>query len=328
MPYLTKRAGRYLAQVTVGGRRVAKTFGTKIEALRWRAETKIELGRRGKIVPQKTLGEACEKYRRDVAPTHKGERWECIRLIAFERESLKHHLLTNLRPEDFEYWIQRRLATGVKGATVNRELNLISSVLAHAVRWKWLTLNPLTKIHRPPHSPPRDRRISEEENGRILQALTYEEEARVRTQRQELAVGFLLAIETAMRQGELWDLKWENVHLSRNFVALPETKNGTRREVPLSSRAVELLEKLKPSQGNAETVMKYNQRSSGVIFRRALQLAGIQGMTFHDTRHEAISRLARKLDVLDLARMMGHRDPRSLMVYYNATASEIAERLG
>ncbi len=53
----------------------------------------------------------------------------------------------------------------------------------------------------------------------------------------------------------------------------------------------------------------------------------ITGLTFHDTRHEALTRLARKLDVLDLARMVGHRDPRSLMVYYNAPAEEIARRL-
>jgi len=51
-------------------------------------------------------------------------------------------------------------------------------------------------------------------------------------------------------------------------------------------------------------------------------------MTFHDTRHEALTRIARKLDVLDLARMVGHRDARSLMIYYNATAEEIAQRLG
>ena len=57
-------------------------------------------------------------------------------------------------------------------------------------------------------------------------------------------------------------------------------------------------------------------------------LAGIEDLTFHDTRHEALTRLARKLDVLDLARMVGHRDPRSLMIYYNPTASEIAQRLG
>lgn len=56
--------------------------------------------------------------------------------------------------------------------------------------------------------------------------------------------------------------------------------------------------------------------------------SSISGLTFHDSRHEVLTRLARKIDVLDLARMAGHRDPRSLMIYYNATAEEIAGRLG
>ena len=64
------------------------------------------------------------------------------------------------------------------------------------------------------------------------------------------------------------------------------------------------------------------------LFRRAKQAAGIADLHWHDLRHEAATRLARKLDVLDLARMTGHRDPKSLLTYYNPTAAEIAKRLG
>ena len=51
-------------------------------------------------------------------------------------------------------------------------------------------------------------------------------------------------------------------------------------------------------------------------------------MHFHDTRHEAITRLAKRLDVLELARVVGHRDPRSLTIYYNETAEQLAKKLG
>jgi len=53
----------------------------------------------------------------------------------------------------------------------------------------------------------------------------------------------------------------------------------------------------------------------------------IENLHFHDTRHEAITRLAKKLDILDLARMTGHKDLKSLMTYYNATPAEIAAQL-
>ena len=56
--------------------------------------------------------------------------------------------------------------------------------------------------------------------------------------------------------------------------------------------------------------------------------AGISDLTFHDSRHDAITRLAQKLSVLQLARMVGHRDIRSLMTYYyNETAESMAKLL-
>ena len=128
-----------------------------------------------------------------------------------------------------------------------------------------------------------------------------------------------------MRQGEIWQLQWQDVYLKKRFVRLHETKNGTKRDVPLSKEAVRLLTLLNPEQEGK--VFKSNQESSGVIFRRALQLAGIKALTFHDTRHEAITRLAQKVQVLDLARIIGHLDVRSLLTYYNSSAEEIAERL-
>jgi integrase len=64
------------------------------------------------------------------------------------------------------------------------------------------------------------------------------------------------------------------------------------------------------------------------LFRKCRDRAGIVGLHFHDSRHEAITRLAQRLDVLDLARMVGHRDLKMLQAYYNATAEEIAARLG
>lgn len=63
------------------------------------------------------------------------------------------------------------------------------------------------------------------------------------------------------------------------------------------------------------------------LFTKIRKRALIDDATFHDTRHLAITRLAKKLDVLDLARMVGIRDLKVLMVYYNATAEEIAKHL-
>jgi integrase len=178
-------------------------------------------------------------------------------------------------------------------------------------------------MRRPKNPPPRDRRISQLEAARILKALHFDGHAVIEI-RHVIAVAFLFAIETAMRQGEIWSLDWCDVYLSKRFVRLHDTKNGSKRDVALSKEAVRLLDLLDTA---TLKVFNTNQGSSAAIFRRAVTLAGIKDLTFHDTRHEGLTQLARKLDVLDLARMVGHRDPRSLMIYYNATAEEIASRL-
>jgi len=63
------------------------------------------------------------------------------------------------------------------------------------------------------------------------------------------------------------------------------------------------------------------------LFLKARKTCGIKDLHFHDSRHEATTRMAKKLDVLDLARQLGIRDLKILMVYYNATAHEMADSL-
>ncbi|MDR0577643.1 MAG: site-specific integrase [Candidatus Accumulibacter sp.] len=154
-------------------------------------------------------------------------------------------------------------------------------------------------------------------------ALGYEAGQPARTKQQQVAVALLLSIETAMRPGEILGLAPEDIDLEKRFVVLPETKNGDRREVPLSRRVVELLE----SVMDGEAVFTVRSASADVLFRRARKAAGIDDVHFHDARSEALTRLSKKLDVLPLARMVGHRDPKSLMFYYNETASALAKRL-
>ncbi len=325
MASIRKRGKKWLAEVRLKSGYTAKSFDSKLKAQAWAVSQEQEMGRNAGLVRGKTLADAFLRYAGEVSPTKKGQRWELIRLNKLCRADFASVLLTDLRTEDINQWKDSELKR-IKSSSVNRELNLIASVIEIARKqWKWIENNPVRDVDRPKNPSPRDRRISELEIERILDALGYTDTDKVVTQRQEIAVAFLFALETAMRQGEIWGLDWCNVDLKNRFVTLPETKNGSKRDVPLSLRAVSLLEKLPPkSKGR---VFQYNQQSSGTIFRRALKLAEVDSLTFHDTRHEALTRLARKLDVLDLARMVGHRDPRSLMIYYNATASEIAQRL-
>jgi len=138
----------------------------------------------------------------------------------------------------------------------------------------------------------------------------------VRTVRTGAA--FLFAIETAMRAGEIASIRPESVN--EKTVFLKDTKNGTSRLVPLSSRAREILQMV----GNNFNLSP-DQISS--LFRKARDMSGIKDLHFHDTRHQAITQLSEKLEVLELARMAGIKDLRILMVYYNKSAEDLADKL-
>ncbi len=313
---------RWYVEVRKLGQRKSKTFDSKLQAVKWAEEIEQSLKPDG-LIHGKTLEDAFIRYRDEISPTKKSYRSEFNRLNKFLRDPLAQLPLAEIRQHHFDTWIENSL-TKIKSSSVNRDLNLLSALFEQAKRWRWTKENPIRGIRRPKNPQPRDRRISDKEIEKILDALGFDGDL-VTTTRHIIAVAFLFALETAMRQGEIWGLDWSAVYLNKKFVRLHETKNGTKRDVPLSKEAVRLLTLLNPKEKGK--VFNSNQESSGVIFRRALQLAQIEGLTFHDTRHEAITRLAKKLQILDLARAIGHRDVRSLMVYFNATAEEIAEQL-
>jgi len=127
-----------------------------------------------------------------------------------------------------------------------------------------------------------------------------------------------------MRAGEICGLVASEI-VGRT-ATLRHTKNGTKRGVPLSRLAAELLRVL-PEVLKEEPIFGITARSLDALFRKAKKRALIEDGTFHDTRHLAITRLAKKLNVLDLARMVEHRDLRQLQVYYNETAETMATRL-
>jgi len=330
MATFRKRSGGWRAEIHRQGVRDSATFPTKAQAVEWATLRESEIMTHQGLGPHHndhTLRDAIERYVTTVSPTKKGARWEQVRLAAFAQEArFIDSKIQDVQADAIAQWRDSRLSQ-VAPSTVNREMTLISGVFNYAVKeWRWCTANPVTQVRRPKDPPPRDRRIRADEIERMLEQLHYREGLPPQMLMQELAIVFLLALETAMRQGEILGLDWSRVHLKRRFVHLDSTKNSFSRDVPLSLRAVELLDVMGEKSRSGQ-VFSIRSGSADTLFRKARRKAGLDDLNFHDTRHEAITRLARKLDVLDLARMTGHKNIRNLMIYYNATASEVASRL-
>lgn len=327
MASITAHKKGYRAQVRHKDRRDSAVFSTKAEAKAWAAERETEFRRLIKdgVNTEKTIKDCFNRYGEEVSPSKKGGVWEVKRLAAIEQhlingKKLGAMLLHEVTADTLGRWRDMRLAEGVSGSTVNRDMSLLSHVFTTARReWKWIAASPTADVRRPANPAARDRRISQDEIDRLALAIGYD--GVVRSQSDRVMVAFLFAIETAMRAGEICGLTADKIN--GNVATLPMTKNGTKRDVALSSRAVELLKTLP----EGDTCFGLTSQQLDALFRKAKKKAGVVDLKFHDTRHEAITRLAKKLTILELARMVGHRDLGMLQIYFNATADEIAKKL-
>ncbi len=324
MAYIVKRGGSYFVQVRKKGVSKSKSFSSKTQAQNWATQVESEILAGTLNTPSgKTFADAIERYKTDVSSTKRGERWEVIRLNAWLRLPFAYYKLDDVTTPVLASWRDNRLKM-VQSSTVNRELNLMSALFEQCRReWQWIKINPVHDVKRPSNPKHRERIFTDVERDLLCAELGFIESFPVETKQQIIAVAFLFALETAMRREEITGLEWSRIDLQQRFLSLPLTKNGDARQVPLSKRAIELLQRLK---GFAKP-FPVDKDVLSTLFRRACVKAQVENATFHDARATALTRLSKKLNVLELARMVGHRDIRSLQIYYRETAAELALKL-
>jgi len=307
---------------------VSNTFLTRAEAEDWAKTTESEMVR-GVFLDRSeaeatTLYEALGRYAEEVSTKKKGHAAESSRIKKWQADQLAKRSLASLRGADFAQWRDARLKE-VKPATVKLDLAVISHLFTVAAKdWGLAVGNPVKSIRMPSIKNSRERRLEGDEEQRLLDALG--ESGKGAASNHWMRPLAIVALETAMRQGELLGLEWRHVDLTKRTAHLPDTKNGTSRTVPLSSRAIDTLASLPRSIGG--TVFPTSQQAVIQSFVRACKRAGIEGLTFHDLRHESTSRLAEKLQMHQLMKVTGHKDTKMLGRYYHPRAEDLAKMLG
>lgn len=200
-------------------------------------------------------------------------------------------------------------------------------------------INPVSQIRRPRENRARTRRLGREEEVRLLAELEPHPEDVARgygaggcrgCRNEFMRPIVVLAIETAMRRGEILSLQWSDVFLEDRYIRLHDTKNGEARDVPLSLRAFQTLaELLAKHRSSGCAVFPASAEALKQSFVRACERAGISDLRFHDLRHEATSRIAERLDnILELSSVTGHKTVQMLKRYYHPRASDLAKKLG
>jgi integrase len=305
---------------------LSKSFKRKTDAKRWIEDTKAAI-RGGNAVSNQasttTLKEALGRYEREecVPEKKKGWRRERDRVRTWMKHKLAFRFLSQLRGSDFAEYRDARAAEGKSGATIRLELMVISKLFKLAGRdWGIDGLrNPIKSMTLPKVNPGRERRLKPAEEKRLLVAL--------RSSGAYMAELANLAIETAMRQGELLALTPADVDLDKRIARLRDTKNSEPRDVPLSPRAVEILRALPRPIKETDPLFPVPQDQVIRTFRAVCDDLGIEDLRFHDLRHEATTRLCARLPMHEAMRVTGHKTPSMLMRYYHPKAEDLARKL-
>ena len=319
MAQVTKtKSGKYKFVVTINYKQHSGTFETKAAGYVWEEGLKAGKGK----IPVMSFGKLLEKYRDEITPTKDGHRQEAIRINKFLKDEAFVNLdIADLTTEHFDQWKMKRLKE-VSKLSVLREIAVLNPILNHTKKvWKYLPENPLDDMSKPSKPPPRDRLISQDEIDRLCHCLSYSKESPLKLIMSRVGAAFTFALETALRDKEICQLAWADVNHNILRVIDSKTPSGLR-DVPLSKRAMEIIEQCRGVDKVLVFGITTTQRDA--LFRKAKKMAGItkaDNLHFHDSRAEAITRLAKKLDILDLARMIGHKNLSMLMVYYREKAS-------
>lgn len=336
-------AGTYTAIIRrprFGVRYKAKTFRRRYDAEGWarKIESEIERGvwREVSEAEHVTLAAALDRYVQEESPSHRGCDIEQATIRVMRDEPICLLPLSRIDAGQVRVlrddWVKRGYAIG----TINRRLTILGALYNLAFReWGMPALANPVKGMLLKGATRRERRVSSAEVDAIIGASSS----------PKLAILIRMAVETAMRRGELCQLTWSMVDLGTGVISLPSriTKNGRARDVPLSPAAIAILGE-QPKIPDA-TVIGMEPHSVTQAMRRACSRARKQytedcqkshqspdpsfckDVHFHDLRHEATSRLARIFALHELMKIVGHSSSAMLTSYYHPSAADFSARM-
>ena len=308
-----KDSGLWWMSIRHNGRRIQRSLETSDKKLAQAIEAKV----RTEIIEgsyfqkpignNKTLKEMMEKFMNEHSPTVSKSMQDSY------KNSLKSLLpffgdtnLMSISPKMVSRYKMLRRRDGVKPATVNRALSMLSVAFNVAIKeWEWLNDNPVSKVSKEKERNKRDRWLTEDEERRLIV-----------NSPEWLGEIIIFSLNTGLRQGELISLQWPRVNIFNKTILIDITKNGEQRTVPLNKNALNVIEKRSKVRNIKNDYVflnrdrgKINPNSLGDAFRRSLKRAKITNFRFHDLRHCFATRMAQKgIDIYKISKLLGHKD--------------------
>jgi integrase len=259
-------------------------------------------------------------------------------LLKIVRADLRTLALKDINAISIEQWVTAMKARRLTPGSIKKRVGALGRALDLAVHREILSFNPIKNLPKNYaaytledgiliEDGVRDRRLEPGEEEKLRKALA---------ESPALDLLFQLALETAMRMREMFTLTTDQIDLGKRTIFLDKTKNGDKRQVPISSTALAFLTpELKNRNAEALLLPFFDGHLDnttiriGYHWRQATKKAGIEDLHFHDLRHEAVCRLFERTSMSDLeiATISGHRDPRMLKRYANLRGSNLAQKM-
>lgn len=320
-----------------------------LEALLAKGIVPDEFKRREQARGMQTLADAMDEYQRAVHITD-----DDVGILKPLRTSIGNRSLMALDHDWAESWVRDLQGESLAPSTIRKKVGALARCLDWVMRRKdtMLAVNPLRTLPKRYASKQggrsdeeRDRRLQEGEESRILSVLRREKPANrqralVLPDAESLMLMFTLALETAMRLREIYTLSRDQVDLKARTIFLDKTKNGDKRQVPLSSVALSALtpyladltsDNLFPQWGGSYDPDKLRATSGRLSqqWARIFSAAQCDDLRFHDLRHEATSRIYKRTTLSDIqiSRITGHKSLSMLRRYSNLRGTDLADSL-
>jgi integrase len=315
MAYIRRHRNKWQSIIRITGHPViAKSFVSKTDAKLWALsiESKIrrdDLGISKIIYPK--FKDLAHRYIKEVSPYKKSFIKERYIILALLNESWSKDSINKITPAVISKYRDKYL-TKVSGSSVNRTLDVLSTIFTTCKKeWGYPIENPILSIRRPKKAEPRDRRFNEDELSKLIKGNRASPKLRLIIQ---------IALETAMRQGEILRVKPEDINGNTLFIPIAKTKPRT---IPLTLKAMSFI-------NNAPLPNNITGNAVSKQFKKLCDPYGLEDAHFHDLRKQSLTNfmLDKKLSVAETMMIAGHSDPRMLLrTYNNLTVEDVAKKL-
>ena len=348
MATLTKTpSGTWKAVIRLKGwPTTSKTFRTQRDSIDWARRTEDEMVRGVYIQRSQSekliLEKALERYLKEISPTkaittQDSDITRSKPLIS----ALGKYSLAAISTDLVASYRDQRLATisektrnPISASSVRLELALLSHLFTTAIR-EWnlgLTYNPVLNIRKPAPAPGRNRRLTQDEEERMLNAVD---------RHSNPMFGWIVktALFTAMRAGEITSLRRGQIDLKKRIIHLPKTKNGEARNVPLTLRATDVIRQAleNPVKSIDTDLIFYGEPGKDgkrrpyvweKTWNALVKREGLIDLHFHDLRHEAVSRFVEAgLSDQKVSAISGHKSMQMLKRYTHLRGDDLVEEL-